>query len=184
MRFFVPLAALLMAVMFPSCSTVQPSADGRQGGDVPVAVESVSGFVRTRYCAKTGEDVRKAAEKVKADAAVADGIASDDSAALAGAAPDSMVPAPELSPVSVDPADSVVPAPAPAVMLNDGTAPASMRAPRDVSLGSLLAEPKASAPAMQAPPPPAAELKGLRSPQLPTGLPMSLDGKILQQQGE
>lgn len=184
MRFSVPLAALSMAVMFSSCSTVQPSADGRQGGDVPVAEESVSGFVRTRYCAKAGEDVRKEAEKAKADAAVADGGLSDGAEALAGAAPDSLVPAPELSPASVDTSEGSVPAPAPAVMLNDGTVSSAMRAPRDASLGALLAEPKASAPVMQAPAPPAAELKGLRSPQLPTGLPMSLDGKILQQQGE
>lgn len=180
MRFSVPLAALLLAVMFSSCSTVQPSAD------VPVAEESVSGFVRTRYCAKAGEDVRKEAEKAKADAAVADGGASDGSEALAGGAPDSMVPAPELSPAAVAPAESSAAPPASMVMQNDGTASSSssMRAPRDASLEALLSEPKASAPAMQAPSPPAAELKGLRSPQLPTGLPMSLDGKILQQQGE
>ena len=178
MRFSVPLAALLPAVMFSSCSTVQPSAD------VPVAEESVSGFVRTRYCAKAGEDVRKEAEK--ADAAVADGGASDGSEALAGGAPDSMVPAPELSPAAVAPAESSAAPPASMVMQNDGTASSSssMRAPRDVSLEALLSEPKASAPVLQAPPPPAAELRGLRSPQLPTGLPMSLDGKILQQQGE
>ncbi len=180
MRFSVPLAALLPAVMFSSCSTVQPSAD------VPVAEESVSGFVRTRYCAKAGEDVRKEAEKAKADAAVADGGASDGSEALAGGAPDSMVPAPELSPAAVAPAESSAAPPASMVMQNDGTASSSssMRAPRDVSLEALLSEPKASAPVLQAPPPPAAELRGLRSPQLPTGLPMSLDGKILQQQGE
>lgn len=179
MRFSVPLAALLLAVMFSSCSTVQPSAD------VPVAEESVSGFVRTRYCAKAGEDVRKEAEKAKADAAVADGGASDGSEALAGGAPDSMVPAPELSPAAVAPAESSAAQPASMVMQNDGTASSSsMRAPRDASLEALLSEPKASAPVLQAPPPPAAELRGLRSPQLPTGLPMSLDGKILQQQGE
>ncbi len=178
MRLSVPLAALSLAVIFSSCSTVQPSAD------VPVSEESVSGFVRTRYCAKVGEDARKEAEKAKVDAAVADGGVSEGTEVLAGAAPDSVVPAPELSPTSVVPAEGAAPAPAPMVMQNDGTASSSMRAPRDASLGSLLAEPKASVPAMQAPPPPAAELRGLRSPQLPTGLPMALDGKILQQQGE
>ena len=183
MRFFVPLASLCLAVMFASCSTVQPSSDVRQEGDVPVAEASVSGFMRTRYCAKAGEDVRKEAEK-KVDAKV-EGAADSGTEALAGAAPDSMVPAPELSPASVDVPEGA--APAPVAMMNDGTAsaPASpMRPLRDASLGSLLSEPAASVPKVQAPPPPAAEVKGLRSPQLPTGLPMSLDGKILQQQGE
>lgn len=114
--------------------------------------------------------------------------AESTSAKTATSPPDTeeQVPAPALTPSGeIDPASHGLPLPlAPTLPGDPGASftPAVTPSPGVYvpSPGEVTSPPGDEDALPPPPPPPAAELRGLRSPKLPSNLPMSLDGKLIQ----
>ncbi len=184
MKFLCPLAALAFALLMTACSSTQQAESGANTPSKAAALTERPGNIfNTRGKRKaqkpaeaapagTSEEAAPAADEPAPSTVPTEEQQKAAAALLAEQSEAAPAPAPTPAPSATQPAPA---ADTPEPEETPTLAPLS----RGLRMGSIVPEEEAASSA-DAPPPAAnsVELRGLRSPKLPTSLPMGIDGKL------